>query len=347
MSLSKFFDRRRGSGTFHPACSPFRALGALGALAVLFALAACEVPDPAAGDTLGNEWTSPAELVATDVAYGAHPRQRLDVYAPQSGIPAHGGAIVWIHGGGWLAGDKESVTTSGIVALDLARDGWIVVSIDYRLAGPADEGGDMAIFPEPLQDAKQAIRWLKANARRYGIDPARIVVAGDSAGGHLAAMVALTAGTFEPSGLTGSLRRQNSSVRSWVVFNPAVDLGAMLADTHDIGFGLTPRDAVRAVLGCGARGQRACTGAMLRAASPATYVDRGDPPGYVAVGSDDTVTPPPLHGIALYRAVLNVLGDQSIALDVMDSGPAPTRTHGGFSRGVNRAALGAWLAMVT
>ena len=77
------------------------------------------------------------------------------------------------------------------------RAGFVVASVDYGLA-PRWE------FPAPLRDVKRAIRWLKVNATTYRIDPRNVIVAGGSAGGHLAALAAVTPGLFEPTELTGA-----------------------------------------------------------------------------------------------------------------------------------------------
>ena len=110
-------------------------------------------------------------------------RLKLDVYLPpQPGERRP--AIVQIHGGAWVIGDKRE---QGIPLLThLADRGWVGFNVNYRLS-PA------ATFPEHLVDIKRAIAWIRAHADEYGIDPSFIAVTGGSAGGHLAAMVALTA----------------------------------------------------------------------------------------------------------------------------------------------------------
>ena len=123
----------------------------------------------------------PAGVTAhRDVAYvtNAHQRQKLDLYVPEKGdgpFPI----IVWIHGGAWMSGDKNGCPplSSGFVAR-----GYAGVSLDYRLSGDA-------IFPAQIEDCKAAIRWLRAHAKEYRLDPTRIGVWGASAGGHLVALL--------------------------------------------------------------------------------------------------------------------------------------------------------------
>jgi len=131
--------------------------------------------------------------VREDVSYLAPDRtEKLDLYLPPGwSAQARGPALVWIHGGGWTGGAKGAPREEN-VCRTLAAKGYVCASIDYRL-------GDGA-WPQNLLDCKNGVRYLKAHATEHGIDPARIAVAGGSAGGHLALMVGLTAGKpeFEP-----------------------------------------------------------------------------------------------------------------------------------------------------
>lgn len=118
-----------------------------------------------------------------DLAYGpAGRRNLLDVYLPRSGA-ATGPCLVYFHGGGYLSGRKNREARALIYRL--AGQGWVCVSANYRLARTAP-------YPAPLVDAKRVIAWTRENAPTYGADPSNIVVAGSSAGAHLAAMAALT-----------------------------------------------------------------------------------------------------------------------------------------------------------
>ena len=94
--------------------------------------------------------------------------------------------IVWIHGGGWKGGGKGS----GGRARGAVDRGYALVDVEYRLSGEA-------IFPAQIQDCKASIRWIRANARKYGLDPKRIGVMGSSAGGHLVALLGTSADTDE------------------------------------------------------------------------------------------------------------------------------------------------------
>src|SRR5690349_19183729 len=99
-------------------------------------------------------------------------------------------AIVCIHGGGFRAGNRESYLP---LCIRLAQHGYVAATVSYRLS-PRDQ------FPAPVHDVKAAVRWLRANAERFGIDPERIGVTGGSAGGHLALFLGLTGGNGEFEG---------------------------------------------------------------------------------------------------------------------------------------------------
>lgn len=150
-----------------------------------------EVGDPAL--VMPDNVTGPVRhRVLADVEFLEPGRtEKLDLYLPYPAPRAPVPAVVWIHGGGWTDGDKARTRERRIGPI-LAADGYVVASINYR-QGPG-------AWPRNLLDAKNAVRFLRANAGTYGIDPARIAVMGGSAGGHLALMVGLTAGqeAWEP-----------------------------------------------------------------------------------------------------------------------------------------------------
>ncbi len=124
---------------------------------------------------------SGAYTATTDIAYGALPRQRLDVYRPQGSGPHP--VIVFFYGGGWESGERGPYR---FVAESLTRHGYVVVIPDYRVYPEAR-------FPTFIGDAAQAVRWARDNAGRFGGDPSRLFLMGHSAGAHIAAMVALDA----------------------------------------------------------------------------------------------------------------------------------------------------------
>lgn len=210
--------------------------------------------------------------VFRDLAYvtNGHPRQKLDLYLPASGtnLPL----IVWIHGGAWLGGSKDQCP-----ALFLLNDGFAVASINYRLS-------QHAIFPGQLEDCKAAIRWLRAHAREYGIDPDRIGVWGASAGGHLAALLGTTGDVAEfDRGENLHVSSRVQAVCDW--FGPT-DLTQMSKFPSEIDH--EAPDAPEARLLGGPVQQHKD---RARRANPITYVSNDDPPFLIMHGEKDRLVP--------------------------------------------------------
>jgi acetyl esterase/lipase len=123
--------------------------------------------------------------VFDDIVYRSGPSRswRLDLAMPENFGPEKRAAIVIVHGGGWNAGTKRDRPYRSML-LDYALKGYVTVSVEYRLR-------DEAPLPACIEDVKCAVRWLKAHAKEYRIDPKRIGVYGHSAGAHLALMLGL------------------------------------------------------------------------------------------------------------------------------------------------------------
>ena len=110
-------------------------------------------------------------------------RHRLDILEPRGGPPRPGPVLVYIHGGGWVIGDKRQ---QGIPMMhELIQRGWVCVAINYRLS-------PKATWPDHIVDCKRAVAWVRAHIAEYGGDPEFIAVSGGSAGGHLSSLLALT-----------------------------------------------------------------------------------------------------------------------------------------------------------
>lgn len=149
-------------------------------LHALSLLAAAILPTGCSGLGVLDALTpSGSYTAATDIAYGAVPRQKLDVYRPQGAGPHP--VIVFLYGGGWESGARGPYR---FVAESLTRHGYVVVIPDYRVYPEAR-------FPIFIEDAAQAVRWARDNVGQYDGDPARLFLMGHSAGAHIAAMVAL------------------------------------------------------------------------------------------------------------------------------------------------------------
>jgi acetyl esterase/lipase len=181
---------------------------------------------------------------------------RLHVFSPVA--PAAAGrsaSIVFFFGGGWTQG---TVTQFVPQAQHFARRGMVAILADYRVRL---RHGTTAL--EAMADARSAIRWIRSNAARLGIDPATIVAAGGSAGGH----IALSAGVFDTFDEAGEDKRISAKPDALVLFNPAVD---------------TSRDVPAMAERFGTRG---------REASPAQHVTAGLPPMLIVHGKADATVP--------------------------------------------------------
>lgn len=179
-------------------------------------------------------------------------------------------AMVFIHGGGWGKGDKMTLRNQCIYLA--ARLGMVAATINYRLT-------DVARFPQPLHDCKCAMRWMRAHAEQLNIDPERIAVAGGSAGGHLAAMVALTPNTPEFEG-TGGHEGFGSHANIAVLYNAVTDIAG-----RALTMGAKP--SVTKLLG----GEYGQIPDVYHKASPITYVKRNAPPVLLLHGAEDTTVP--------------------------------------------------------
>lgn len=142
------------------------------------------------------------EVVEPNIEYGREGDQPLllDVYRPVA--PPAGQkrpAVMLIHGGGWQGGSRTSPT---MVALGhaLAKAGYVAFSVEYRLVKHAPDGKAwINQYPIPIDDCRRAVRWVREHADQYGVDPAKIGAAGDSAGGHLVSMLGTSDAPGEPS----------------------------------------------------------------------------------------------------------------------------------------------------
>jgi acetyl esterase/lipase len=208
--------------------------------------------------------------VLRDLEYvkGGHERQRLDLYLPEKAdrpLPL----IVWIHGGAWLAGNKDG----GGPPLPYAGKGYAVASINYRLSQHAK-------FPAQIEDCKAAIRWLRANAKKYQLDPDRFAVWGASAGGHLVALLGTSGDVKDLEGDGGNLE-QSSRVQAVVDWFGPTDMTKM-GGRHD-----APESPESKLLGGPVQDNKD----KAARANPITYVSKDDPPFLIMHGDEDKTVP--------------------------------------------------------
>lgn len=206
-------------------------------------------------------------LEQKDIEYGNVDGRALvlDLYRPAD-VAAPAPGLIFIHGGGWRSGNKKDYQYH---CVEMAKRGYVTATIGYRLSGEAP-------FPAAVQDAQCAVRWLRANAGVYGVDPTRIAVLGGSAGGHLSLLVAYA--EDDAFSKTGGYDATNGDVQA------VVNLYGVTDCTTEI-----------------ARSAREVTSFLQRSydeapevferCSPLTHLDAGDPPTLTFHGTIDDVVP--------------------------------------------------------
>ncbi len=232
-----------------------------------------------------------------------HARQVLDLYVPKSekSLPV----IIWVHGGAWLGGSKERPVPLAYVA-----QGYAVASVGYRLS-------QHALFPAQIEDCKAAVRWLRAHAKEYNLDPNHFAAWGESAGGHLVAMLGTTGDvkTFD----VGENPGFSSKVQAVVDCFGPTDLLQM--DTHRLPNGQihnTADSPESKLVGGPIQENRD----KVARANPITYVTKDDPPFLIIHGDADPLVPH--HQSVLLAAALKRAGVPVTFYTVKAGG------HGGF-----------------
>jgi acetyl esterase/lipase len=224
---------------------------------------------------------------------------KLDVYRRRE-APAPNRTLVYIHGGGWTGGSKEQ---SALAFLPFLQMGWNVVNVEYRLAR-------VSLAPAAVEDCLCALRWVYRNAKQYNIDTTRLVVTGNSAGGHLA----LTSGMIPSSaGLDrqcpGTEELNVAAIINWYGITDVVDLlsGPNLKAYAVTWLSSTPNREE-----------------IARRVSPLTYVRAGLPP-VLTIHGDADPTVPYTHGVRLRDALDKVKVPNRLVT-------IPGGQHGGFSQ---------------
>ncbi|SDS11550.1 alpha/beta hydrolase [Microterricola viridarii] len=214
----------------------------------------------------------------------------LDLYVPTD-RPGPVPCVIWIHGGAWLSGDRRyfpDIWPEGIVFDGLIARGYAVATIDYRHAREAS-------FPAQLHDAKAAVRYLRHFAAELGIDPTRFAVWGESAGGHLAALVGLVSGRPELEGSIG-VAEGDSSVSAVVDWYGVSDVATMPAfadaalpdaDPHAEAEGAWRGEEPIDVVLAGVADREAAE----RDFSPVSHVSASAPPFLLVHGDSDGLVP--------------------------------------------------------
>jgi acetyl esterase/lipase len=217
----------------------------------------------------------PGVKAVRDLEYGKASGRAmlLDLYLPEKGdkpLPL----IIWIHGGAWMAGSKNDPSP----ALRFTRDGYAVAQVGYRLSQEAR-------FPAQIRDCKAAVRWLRANAAKYDLDPNKLVAWGSSAGGHLVALLGTSGAVAELDGSDNDLKESSrvQAVVDWFGPTDFLHIGDAESDLQHN----APDSPESRLIG----------GALLEnkdkaaKASPITYVSKDAPPFLIMHGDHDRTVP--------------------------------------------------------
>ncbi|MBN2329945.1 MAG: alpha/beta hydrolase [Candidatus Omnitrophica bacterium] len=191
---------------------------------------------------------------------------QLDLYRPKQSENSSP-AVIFIHGGAWKSGKRQDMK---FYTVHFAERGYACATVSYRLSKEA-------LFPAAVQDVKCAVRWMRANAPKYNIDPERIAVSGNSAGGHLSMMIGYSSDIPELEG-EGGHAGVSSRVQAVINFYGPVDLTTDFAKKQGVVadfLGKTYEEDPR----------------LYAFASPLTHLTRDDPPTLIFHGTIDSTVP--------------------------------------------------------
>ncbi len=221
-----------------------------------------------------------------------HERHKLDFYAYEEEKDSKRPTLIWIHGGAWIAGDKSKIDPIAFRVAGLGK--YNLVSINYRLANDIQ-----APWPEIIYDVNAAIRWVKLNSPKLGVDPNKLILAGESAGSHLAAMSALAHDVQELSGENNP--GPSTDVRAVVLFNGPYNMSSLAVQKNSAvksGMCEEPQysSPILELLDCPETDEDrynidSCDLKKVRTADPCAYVDKSDPPVFIVHGEQDCIVP--------------------------------------------------------
>jgi acetyl esterase/lipase len=257
-----------------------------------------------AKDNSSSTETPSTATTYTDVAYASTSNaQKMDIYLPTGDGPFP--VVVFIHGGAFLMGDKSMETSNAAV---LVGKGYAAVSINYRLSGEAK-------FPAQIQDCKAAIRFLRANATKYKLNPDKIASWGASAGGNLSALLGTSGGVAELEGTDLGNSTLSSKVLVAVDWFGPINFLTMDAEASALGFTITTNSASSPESSLmGAAIQTIPT--QVAKANPTTYISADDAAFFIQVGDADRNIPY-TQSKNFYNALTPVIGTANASFELL------------------------------
>lgn len=216
--------------------------------------------------------------VQQNIVYGEAGGQKLllDVYGADPAVTRP--AVIFVHGGSWSGGSKSDL---GFAAAAIARQGYVGFSVDYRLLRDGKNR-----YPAQLDDVQRAVRWVRAHAAQYGVDPERIGALGASAGGHLVALL-------------GTTETRDNSDAELAPYSSRVQCVVDLYGPTDFTAALTMTDEEKQAMAASPAGQTLLeflgplpqSADNYREASPITHIDKKTVPFLIFHGGKDTLVP--------------------------------------------------------
>lgn len=271
------------------------------------------------GGGLGNSSLDTSFITnkETDIAYGSiSDTQKLDIYYPNEASSEPYPVVIAIHGGAFMMGNKTGGDVSSM--LQAVNYGYAVVSVDYRLSKEA-------IFPAAISDIKAAIRFIKANASKYNLDPEKIAVWGDSAGGNLAALAGTSGDDDSLNGDNKENLEYSSAVQAVVDwFGP---INFLLMDEQFEAAGVTPKMGQTSTANSPESqyigGNISQNVEQTEKANPENYITKDDPYFFIQHGSADQNVPTQ-QSIDLAAKLKESLGEDKVTLEILEGA-----SHGG------------------
>lgn len=268
--------------------------------------------------SFGVAFGAPKFQRINDIDYvgNANPKQTLDLYLPKVKAESSHPVLFWVHGGAWRKGSKDRPG----MALKAAALNCAIVSINYRLTPEKS-------WPAQIHDCKAALRWVKANAKKYHLDTERIVIWGASAGGHLVTFMGTTQNHSELDGKLGPFTGQSTSVKAVINFFGPTDFLVMNQQGSSM-----DHNAASSPEGQLLGGEVSALKPRAKIASPFHQLSKDDAPILTVHGTKDPLVPY-LQGKALDEK-LDTLKVPSLLLTVLDGG------HGrGFGPSVDKVVI--------